>query len=80
MHRIPLESSVLAAVLYLPGCHELEVEFRSGKIYRYFGVPPQTYSEMLKASSKGRYFNTKIRDLFPFQQIGCLPSAQTGTV
>ncbi len=69
LRRIRLESSTLASVLYLPDERELEAEFRSGKIYRYFDVPPQTYHELLAAPSKGIYFNSNIRTRFIFQQL-----------
>ena len=78
MHRIPLESSSLVSVLYVPNRRELEVEFLSGEIYRYLEVPPRAYRELLTASSKGGYYNLNIRNRFPFQQLSLLPSAQTG--
>ena len=80
MRRIPLESSTLASVLYLPKSRELEVEFRSGQIYRYQDVPPQCYRELMAAKSKGAYYNFNIRKRFSFQQLSQSPSAQTGAV
>jgi hypothetical protein len=77
--RIPLESSTPASVLYLPTHRQLELEFRSGEIYRYLNVPPQAYRELLAATSKGIYFNSNIRRKFPFLQLN-LPSAQAGAV
>jgi hypothetical protein len=78
--RIPLESSILASVLYLPTQRELELEFRSGEIYRYLDVPSQTYNELLAAPSKGSYFNSNIRKQFAFHQLSRLASARTVTV
>jgi hypothetical protein len=69
MSRLPVESSVLASALYLPERCRLEVEFRSGLFYHYFDVPPQTYGELLKADSKGRYFNANIRNRFLCKQM-----------
>ena len=80
MHRIPLASSTLASVLYWPNRRALEVEFHSGKIYRYLEVPPQTYNELLVAPSKGRYFNIAIRNRFTSQQINIIPSARATTI
>jgi hypothetical protein len=81
MQRIPLESSSLASVLYLPTPRELEVEFRSGEIYRYLDVPPQSYRNLLAAPSKGGYYNSSIRNCFPFKQISRRHlSVQTGAV
>jgi hypothetical protein len=76
---IPLESSTLASVLYLPESRELEVEFHSGEIYRYFGVPPQTYYDLPAAPSQGGYYNFNIRNCFDFQKLGCSQPAQNAT-
>ncbi len=62
---IAVESSSLATVAY---CHQraiLQVEFRDGSIYHYFGVPIHTYRDLLQDDSKGAYFNRHIRNLFP---------------
>ena len=47
----------------------LEIEFDSGAVYQYIGVPPRTYRELLTAESKGRYFNREIRDSYPYVQV-----------
>jgi hypothetical protein len=78
-HRISLDSSTLASVLYLPKRRQLELEFRSGEIYRYLEVPPQAYRELLAAPSKGFYFNSNIRRKFTFIQFSS-PSAESGAV
>jgi hypothetical protein len=39
MERTPVSSSNLVAVGYDPGSYTLEVEFHSGSIYQYSGVP-----------------------------------------
>jgi len=70
MNRVPVESSVLASVLYLPELRLLEVEFRSGLSYQYLNVPQQSYIQLLIAESKGAYFNANIRNCFPCNQIG----------
>jgi hypothetical protein len=67
MPRVPLVSSTLTWVAYSPGHGLLEVEFRSGEIYRYFDVPQQTYDQVLHAESKGAYLNLNIRKSFSFQ-------------
>jgi hypothetical protein len=45
------------------------LEFRNGRIYRYFEVPLQQYEELLASDSKGRYFGRNIRDRFPCEQL-----------
>lgn len=61
MRRKPIDSSAIASVGYDRGREELEVEFRSGNVYRYFRVPEEVYEELLQASSKGRFFGAHIR-------------------
>ncbi len=70
LNRVPVESSVLASVHYLPALRQLEVEFHSGLLYQYFDVPQHTYTELLEAESKGSYFNVNIRNRFSFKQRG----------
>lgn len=78
--RIPLQSSTLASVLYRPTHRQLELEFRSGEIYRYLDVPPHAYNELLAAPSKGFYFNSKIRKQFTFHQLNHFPSNRARSV
>ena len=61
MRRRPIDSSAIASVGYELEKGELEVEFRSGNVYRYFGVPEEVYAGLLQAPSKGRYFGSVIR-------------------
>jgi hypothetical protein len=39
----------------------------NGKRYDYLCVPPETYSALCNAFSKGRYFNRHIRGHFDFR-------------
>lgn len=66
MPRVDLNSTLLHAAIYQDQSAFLELEFRSGAIYRYLGVPAQTYQELLRAESQGRYFNQHIRNRFPY--------------
>jgi KTSC domain len=66
MARVDLKSTSLTAATYQDQTALLELEFRSGAIYRYMGVPAQTYQELLRAESKGRYFNQQIRNRFTY--------------
>lgn len=61
MRRKPIDSSAIASVGYNPEREELEVEFRSGSVYRYFDVPQEIYEDLLQAPSKGRFFASFIR-------------------
>lgn len=60
--RTPVRSTALRSVGFDERASVLEVEFVSGAVYRYFGVPRAVYAELLAASSKGRYFNLHVKD------------------
>ena len=65
-----VESRVLAAVAYPDGEHLLFVEFRSGEVYLYFDVPPESFEKLLRADSKGGYFNGHVRNRFRHLLLG----------
>ncbi|HEY4225091.1 MAG TPA: KTSC domain-containing protein [Pseudolysinimonas sp.] len=68
MRRTPVRSSVIASVGYDADTAVLEVEFRSGDLYRYFAVPPSVHRALLEADSPGAYFNRNISDKYPTRQ------------
>ena len=58
MRRIPVRSTTIAAIGYLPATRELEINFRAtGDVYRYFDVPDKEYVAFMEAESKGTYLN-----------------------
>jgi hypothetical protein len=61
---LPVTSSLLASVAYDHDRAILQLEFRGGAIYQYFGVPSRSYQELLQAESHGAYFNRHIRSFF----------------
>lgn len=62
MNRIPVTSSNLASIGYDEGTQTLEIEFRSGAIYQYFGVSSDVHAALMAASSHGSYFAANIRN------------------
>ena len=72
MDRLAVDSTTLAWVGYSADPGVLELGFRTGKVYVYFEVPLQTYQELLRADSKGRYFNLHIRNYFRVQEVRTL--------
>jgi KTSC domain len=60
-----VNSSVLAQMGYDAPRAVLQVMFHAGGIYQYFGVPQNTYWDLLRAESIGGYFNRHIRNAFP---------------
>ena len=67
MYRIPVSSSNLASVGYEGGI--LEVEFKSGSVYQYSGVPASVYDALMSATSHGKYFSVHIRNNYPYRQV-----------
>jgi hypothetical protein len=70
MNVTAVESATLATVAYDSARQLLQLEFRSRAIYLYFGVPAAVHEALLRAPSKGGYFNWFIRGYFPY----CLAS------
>jgi hypothetical protein len=64
-----VESSMMSRVEYDEDASELDSTFKSGKIYRYREVPPDIYSDLFDAESKGEFFNEKIKDAFDFVEV-----------
>lgn len=69
MNRKPVESSNIAAVGYDADEQVLEVEFRSGGVYQYHGVPENVFQQLLYASSKGRFFHQNIKGRYGWTSI-----------
>lgn len=64
-----MPSSVIRRFEYDPRAAALDVEFVSGRRYRYAGVPDKVAGAFREAFSKGRYFNARIRDRFPCKEL-----------
>lgn len=64
MRRRLVNSSSLRSLGYDPRSQTLEIEFHSGSLYQYFGVPRRVLEEMLAQHSLGTYFNAEIRDVY----------------
>jgi hypothetical protein len=69
MFRKLVISSNLHSVGYDTNTRVLEVEFNSGGIYRYSGVPDYIYENLMRANSKGTYFDEIIKNVYPFVEI-----------
>lgn len=68
MDRIAVNSSNVAAVGYDAASSTLEVEFKSGSVYRYFGVPVRHFEALTAGStSVGRYLNTEVKPHYRFE-------------
>jgi hypothetical protein len=75
---VAIESSALANVAYDNECATFRVEFRDGTVYQYLGVPRDNYENLLRADSKGAYFNHHIRSRFPHTILRAAVTASSG--
>jgi hypothetical protein len=69
MDRVSVSSSAVRSIGYDATAAILEVEFTSGRIYQYQGVPPEHHDNIMRAESKGRYLNAQIKERFPFRRV-----------
>ena len=69
MDRKPVTSKVIASVGYEAETNTMDVEFRTGRIYRFFMITPSVHAALMSSSSIGRYFNAEIRNRFPSRRI-----------
>jgi hypothetical protein len=70
MRRETVSSSAVFGVGYDRATRTLEIEFRSGRLYRYHDVGPDVFEQLMSAPSKGRFMNARIRNEFRFTRIG----------
>uniref|UniRef100_Q02BA2 KTSC domain-containing protein n=1 Tax=Solibacter usitatus (strain Ellin6076) TaxID=234267 RepID=Q02BA2_SOLUE len=54
---------------YRGGQRQLFLRFHSGKVYRYFGFPPDQYDELLVPESKVGYFAESIQGKFFYEEV-----------
>jgi hypothetical protein len=47
----------------------LEIEFQTGLVYQYAGVPLKVYQELVRSDEIGKYFTDKVRSRFRTKQI-----------
>ena len=64
-----MPSSVIADIKYEPEHARLTVSFTTGRIYEYFLVPADVAAQFQSAFSKGKFFNTRIRDKYTCREI-----------
>ena len=67
---MPVVSSNVSEIGYDPQTETLEVAFKHGGVYQYFGVPPAVYNELLAASSIGRCLDKNVKKAnFRFRRV-----------
>ena len=65
MKHVEFAKSMLSSVTYDADRQILDIEFANGRRYRYFEVPEIVVAGLIRADSKGQFFNERIRDSFP---------------
>lgn len=67
--RNPVSSSMIASIGYRIDDQLLEIEFNTGAVYDYNGVPEYVHRNFLNAPSHGQYFHQNIKDIYPCYRI-----------
>jgi hypothetical protein len=62
MRSATIQSSLITEARFDEAHNTLDVDFRSGRTYRYFMVQESVYDALIHASSAGAFFNDEIRD------------------
>jgi hypothetical protein len=62
MPRQPVRSSNIASIGYDASTATLEVEFVTGAVYQYYGVPKSVYEGLMNAKSHGGYLAHYVKD------------------
>lgn len=69
MERTPVTSTDISAIGYDADSLTLEVEFNSGSVYAYAGVPSEEYEGFMGAGSKGKHFHANIKNRYSFVKL-----------
>lgn len=70
MDRHSEASSDIRSIGYDPKTQTLEVEFRNGWVYQYYGVPRKLQDDLMQAQSKGQFLQQKIKNAYPYSRVG----------
>ncbi len=63
-------STAIKGMNYNNATGRMTLTFPSGRTYAYFDVSPADYRAFCNADSKGRYFNSVIRDKYAYAKLG----------
>ena len=69
MDRISVSSSNIRSIGYEASSLTLEVEFKSGSVYQYMGVPKNEYEALVNAASIGRHLNSNIKGRYRYVEV-----------
>jgi hypothetical protein len=63
------DSSSIAAFAYSASERTLYVRFKTGRSYRYAGVPEAVFAAFMRADSKGSFFNAQIQGRYAYSPL-----------
>jgi len=69
LERHAVKSVILRSVGYDDSTKILEIEFHSGLVYQYSGVPSKVYTDLMRSGEIGKYFSEKVRTQFRTKQV-----------
>jgi hypothetical protein len=64
-----MPSTAIKFFRYRPATRQLFVTFITSREYVYEDVPPDVHDAFRASGSKGRFFNSEIRDHYAFREI-----------
>lgn len=64
-----MPSTAIRRYLYDETTQRLIVTFVTNRTYIYENVPPALYADFRAATSKGAFFNAKVRDRYAFHEM-----------
>lgn len=64
MQMIRVSSSAISAVGYDPDTRRMKITFVQGHTYDFYRVPQYVFDGLLRAGSKGGYYNDHIKDRY----------------
>ena len=69
---IPVDSSHIVAIGFAEATAELHIEFSRPQVvtYAYYIVKKDVFEGLLRAESKGHYFNDFIKGRYPYRPVG----------
>lgn len=70
MNRSPVISSNIASIGYDHANQVLEIEFKNGSLYQYYGVSDELHRALIGAESHGVFFNQTIKGRFGDRRVG----------
>jgi hypothetical protein len=69
LERHAVKSVILRSVGYNDSTKILEIEFHSGLVYQYLGVPLKVYTDLMRSGEVGKFFSEKVRTQFRTKQV-----------